>query len=83
MDIHKRLENIMRETMNPRDQKAMMQALEIRRQDPVVQLSIAMFRDSMMFRDMAQSMILDMSCKLKESEKKIEELNERLDRALE
>lgn len=69
--------------MNPRDQKAMMQALEIRRQEPVVQLSIAMFRDSMMFRDMAQSMILDMSCELKESEKKIEELNERLNIALE
>jgi len=83
MDIDKRVVEMMRDTTSIGDHRKIMQALEIRRQEPVVQLSLAMFRDSIIFRDMAQSMIFDLSCKVKDFQKEISELNERLDRALE
>ncbi len=79
MDIDKNIEHMMRSNLNRKEHQKIMQALQIRRHEPVVQLSLAMFRDSIVFRDMAQTMIFDLSCQVRDVRRTIEDLHEKLD----
>jgi hypothetical protein len=76
MEIDKRVEDMMRSNISREEHMKIMQALQIRRHEPVVQLSLAMFRDSVIFRDMAQTMIFDLSCQVRDLRRTVGELKD-------
>lgn len=76
MDIDKNIEYMMRNNLSREEHQKIMTALQIRRHEPVVQLSLAMFRDSIIFRDMAQTMIFDLKCQVRDLEKRVTGLSD-------
>ena len=79
MDIDKNIEHMMRHNISKEEHLKIMAALQIRRHEPVVQLSLAMFRDSIIFRDMAQTMIFDLSRQVRDMGVRIGELQDTID----
>ena len=81
MAIDKNIEHMMKGTTSVEEHKKMMQILQTKRNDPVVQLSLAMFRDSIVFRDMANSMIFGLNCRVQDLSKEVSDLREELNDA--
>jgi hypothetical protein len=56
------------------EHKAIMSAIQIAGREPSVQISLALFRDALVFQEMAKSTIYTMRLEIDELKKRVEEL---------
>lgn len=72
MEIDKSILNMMK-SISPEDRKAIIKMLELRRASPELMISLAVFRDVFVYRDMMNATVMQMKAKIKELESRIEE----------
>lgn len=66
--------------VSPEERNALLKMLDVTRAEPTVRLSLAIFRDIYMFKQMSQALIIQYKNKLVELEHRIEELEERMEK---
>lgn len=71
--IDKNVLNMMNH-VSPEERKNLMNFLQMNRVDPNTNLIMAIFRDSIIFRDMTQALIMKYSMRISELESRIERL---------
>lgn len=65
--------------VTPEERKNLMNLLQMNRSDPNTNLIMAIFRDSIMFRDMTQALIMKYQMKIFDLESRIERLESERD----
>lgn len=64
--------------VRPEERAALMNLLEINRNDPNTAIIIAIFRDVYMFREMSQALLMRYQANIRELEARVEELESKL-----
>jgi len=78
MEVNKDVERLIK-NYGPDDSMDIAKILKTRSRDPVVKLSLSMFRESVVFRDMTHSFIFDLKCKVRDLNDEIIDLRSRIE----
>lgn len=72
-DVDRRLISMI-EHVSKEERDALLNMLDLTKAEPTIKLSLAIFRDVYMFKDMAQALLMRYQGKIRELESRIEEL---------
>lgn len=73
MEIDKSILNQM-QSISPEDRKAIIKMIELRRTSPELMVSLAVFRDVFVYRDMMNATVLQLKAKIRGLEERINDL---------